>query len=262
MAVTPTARDRELLQALARLRIARTSALVKLCFGGVRRDTAVRRLRRLFDAGLLAVREPQSPTDENLYALGPKGQQLVRQYGMAESSAPRGGLEHHLAIVESWVALATLEVPGVAMQVARADWELRAECAGSLGVVPDLFVVYDGPHGQQVIAVEVDLGTEPLKVLRAKLVAYGQLTASGTGLLGWSEFALGLAVRGRGRLPYLRELLSESWAKASCLWCLEDGPIEAIRRLLLGPETPLATSPCSKGRGSAASSCEASADDA
>lgn len=255
--VEPTNRDRELLLALSRLRIVRTGALVRLCFGGVRRDTAARRLRRLFDAGFLAVRDAPALTDENLYLLGPKSQTIVRQVGATDVSAPRGGLDHHLAIVDTWVALATLEVPGVSLHLARADWELRAEFPEALTVVPDLFAVFEGPCGPRAMAVEVDLGTEPLKVLRAKLATYGQLTAAGSGLLGWGEFAIGLAVRGRGRLPYLRELLSTSWLGRWCLWSIEEGPVGEIRRLAHESMTPLASSPCGKGRGEAVSAREA-----
>lgn len=245
-------RDQELLSALARLRVARTSALVRLCLGGIRRDTAARRLRRLFDAGFLAVRSSEA-TQESLYVLGPKGRQFVRGEGEAEPSVPRGSLEHHLAIVETWVSLATLELPGVALQLARADWELRTEFGGGLPIVPDLFAVLDVPAGPVALAVEVDLGTEPLKVLRGKLAMYSQLALSRQGLFGWPQFGLCIALRGAGRIPFLRDLLAGSWSGQSFLWCLEDGPTEEISRVAATAAAPLTDSPCGKGRGHSAS---------
>jgi hypothetical protein len=53
VAVVLTERDEEVLNALARFRLARTSDLMAYAFAGVRRDTAAVRLRRLFDARYL-----------------------------------------------------------------------------------------------------------------------------------------------------------------------------------------------------------------
>ena len=253
-------RDQELLRALARLRVAGTSALVRLCFGDVRRDTAARRLRRLFDAGYLGVRTTDDPTAESLYVLGPEGRQLIREESEIETSVPRGGLDHHLAIVETWVALATLASPGVALQLARADWELRAQFPGSLPIVPDLFVVLDLSSGSLALALEVDLGTEPLKVLRAKLEYYRRLGAGPNGLLGWRGFAVGVVLRGPGRVPFIRDLLAENWSGPSCLWCLGNDPAYEIARLVTSFSTPLAVSPYGKGRGEVANSCGATSD--
>ena len=245
--VVLTPRDQELLRALARLRVARTGALVRLCLGSVRRDTAARRLRRLFDAGFLAVRATEA-TQENLYMLGPKGREFVRGEGEAEPRVPRGGLDHHLSIVETWVSLATLELPDVGLQLARADWELRTEFGGALPIVPDLFAVLNAPAGPVPLAVEVDLGTEPLKVLRAKLATYAWLTLSRQGLFGWAEFGVCIALRRKGRIPFMRELLAENWSERSFLWCLEDGPKEELSRLAAIGMAPLTDSPCTKGR--------------
>lgn len=185
-------RDQDLLRALARLRVARTSAVVQLCLGGIRRDTAARRLRRLFDAGFLAVRTAAA-TQESLYMLGPKGRQFVTGEGEAEPGVPLGSLEHHLAIVDTWVSVATLELPGVGLQLARADWELRTEFGGGLAIIPDLFVVLDTPPGPVALAIEVDLGTEPLKVLRAKVenyagLALGKACSGGQGSVSASPY--------------------------------------------------------------------------
>jgi Replication-relaxation len=185
--------------------------------------------------------------------LGPKGCGFVRGEGEAGPRVPRGSLDHHLSIVETWVSLATLELPGVGLQLARADWELRTEFGGALPIVPDLFAVLDAPAGPVALAVEVDLGTESLKVLRAKLATYAWLTLSREGLFGWPEFAVCIALRQRGRIPFMRELLADSWSERSFLWCLEDGPEEGLSRLAVVGTAPLTDSPCSKGRVAGAS---------
>lgn len=257
--VTLMARDHELLRALARLRLARTSAIVQLCFQGVRRETAARRLRRLYDARVLDVRSP-NPASEGLYSLGPAGWQVLREQGEKVVAAiPRGGLTHHLAIVETWVALATMLPLATTLQFARADWELRAECAGArLPIVPDIFAVLESPEGAVALAVEVDLGTEPLKVLRAKLAIYRQLYGSAAGLFGWPQFVLAVVTSGRGRLASMRELLAAEWLGPGYAWLLEDGPAGELSRLVGPGLRPLTVSPSSKGRESAATSCAAS----
>ncbi|MDM7914509.1 MAG: hypothetical protein QUU85_04475, partial [Candidatus Eisenbacteria bacterium] len=50
-----TERDRAVLLAVNRLRLAWTGDVLAFAFGLVRRDTALRRLRRLYDAGYLDV---------------------------------------------------------------------------------------------------------------------------------------------------------------------------------------------------------------
>lgn len=251
-----TARDKELLLGLARLRIGPTSALAKLFFGDVRRDTAAKRIRRLFDSGHLSVRV-EGIAEESLYMLGPKGRAFVRAEGGEDMSVPRGSLEHHLGVVETWVALATLGMPGVDLQLTRADWELRSQFVGALPIVPDLFVVLGHRSGSVAMAIEVDLGTEPLKVLRAKLETYRRIALSGEGLFGWPEFGIGVALRGRGRVTYIRELLADCWQRTCLVWCLEEGPKDELTRLVSGPETPLTSSPGSKGMGGAASAMQA-----
>ncbi len=252
--VVPTGRDIEVLRVLARLRIAPTRALLRLCFAGIRRDTALRRIRRLFDGGLLSV-AAQGVTSESLYTVGPQGRRLLRSLGDDETpSAPRGGLEHHLAIVETWVGVVTLGIPEVSLQLARADWELREELGGgALAVIPDLFVVFERPTGPVAVAIEVDLGTEPLKVLHAKLAVYTRLLNCGHGLFGWQEVALAVALKNEGRLAAMREMLSESWLSQSVIWSLKDGCRAALSSFLVAATAPLADSPCCKGRGVAAS---------
>ena len=241
-------RDVEMLHALARLRIARTGDIAALCFPGVRRDTVAARLRALFDAGYLAVSAPERTT-ENLYSLGPRGSALVREAGEEALPAPRGGLAHHLGIVRTWVALASAPVAGLGLELARPDWELRAEFGDrGLAIVPDLFAVLSVGGVPVPLAVEVDLATEAVQVLRAKVQAYAELLATPTGLFGWREFGLVLALGDDRRRAAVEELLRSEWDGWSLTWTLDEGPTEQLRRFTLTLEGPLTTSPCGKGR--------------
>ncbi len=112
-------RDVEMLTALARLRIARTAEIAALCFPGVRKDTVAARLRVLFDAGYLEVTAADR-TSPNVYSLGPRGRDLVREAGEQVLPVPRGGLAHHLGIVQTWVGLAAARAEGLALELAAA----------------------------------------------------------------------------------------------------------------------------------------------
>ncbi|MBI5836499.1 MAG: replication-relaxation family protein [Candidatus Eisenbacteria bacterium] len=241
-----TARDEELLLGLNRLRLARTRDLARLGFPGVRLDTAAARLRRLFDAGYLEVVAPDR-TAENRYALGPAGRRYVADQGEEVGRRPRGGLEHHLAIVRTWASIATELPAGVELRLARPDWELRADL-GDLGltVVPDLFVVLAAGSRELAVAIEVDLGTEPLCVLWAKVRAYGELCGV-EGLFGWREFALAVAVGLPSRGDTVRSHLDARWRGTGAVWLLGEGPGTALRSLSESLTPPLTMSPHSKG---------------
>lgn len=161
VAVRLTDRDRHLLEVLGRFRIARTRDLVRSCFPSVHAMTASMRMRRLFDAGFLAVHS-SDPTQENVYQLGPNASDWK------SGRVPRGNIAHHLAIVRAW-SLLTAHLPqSLVLELARPDWELRADVLGH-DVIPDLFLAF----GSIALALEVDLGTEPMAVLHAKINAYG-----------------------------------------------------------------------------------------
>src|SRR5206468_1649539 len=115
-----TERDRDVLLALARFRLARTSQLYRYAFANIRQDTAAARLRRLFDSRHVAVVR-SSPLAENVYRLGPVGREVVRAQGVRVGAAPRGAIEHHLGIVESWTRLAA--EPDVELARCLPDWE-------------------------------------------------------------------------------------------------------------------------------------------
>jgi hypothetical protein len=242
------ARDIEVIHALARLRIAPTRDIAELCFPGVRRDTVTARLRLLFDSGYVDVSAPDR-TAESLYSLGSRGRALLRAAGETIAPVPRGGLAHHLGIVRTWVGVASAAIPGIRLEVARPDWELRSDFgARGLAVVPDLLAVLSVGEARVALAVEVDLATEPINVIRDKVRAYVELLAAPSGLFGWRDFGLALALADGQRRESFERLLDQEWDGWSLTWVLTTGPNDALRRLAEVLQPPLTASPYGKGR--------------
>jgi hypothetical protein len=220
-----TRRDALVLEALARFRAARTRDVVAVAFAGVHPMTARMRLRRLFDGGFLAVRAGDR-SEENVYTLGPEGRRWAIDQGVPVGRAPRGEAAHHLAIVHVWAGFveAVQGLAGLALDLARPDWELREQFSGrSLDIVPDLFVLLrstasDGVEQVAAVAIEVDLGTESLTVLQRKLSAYARVQDRSEGLFGWPEFGLGVALGNEGRMTGVRRLLEQSGIATWLLW--------------------------------------------
>lgn len=150
-------RDRYVLEVLGRFRLARTRDLLLTCFPGINPTTGTIRLRRLFDAGYLAVHSGLVG-HQNVYTLGRKA--LEWKLG----PIPKGHLEHHLEIVHTWATLSQ-SPPGVELELARPDWELRQQAPP----IPDLFAVFK----KRGFAFEIDRGTESRPTLRKKLAGYG-----------------------------------------------------------------------------------------
>lgn len=264
-----TERDALVLEAVGRFRLARTRDLLAVAFADVHPMTASMRLRRLFDTGYLDVRVGDR-TAETIYSLGPEGRRWAGEQGLSIGRVPRGAAAHHLAIVRAWagIAGALQRSAGVALDVVRPDWELREEFGGQpLRLVPDLFVLLhatlnDGRDEQVALAVEVDLGTEPLGVLERKLATYDQLANERGGLFGHLDFGLAVVLANPGRTGALRRLIESTWRGTWLLWTETEGPVAALHGLVSAmtgeQETPI-TDSCNGNRGSAAVGASASA---
>jgi hypothetical protein len=240
-----TERDGVVLHALARFRLARTSDLVAYAFAGVRRDTAAGRLRCLFDGRLLAILPPEQG-EENVYRLGPAGKAHLTAEGVVTRGVPRGGLEHHLAIVETWVAVAGLA--GLELERALPDWELREQFSPTeLHVVPDLFLLVRVGEHRHAIAVEVDRGTESLAVLNRKLEAYRSLWGQAPGLFGYDLFGVAVVCHAPARRAQLAAALKKVWVVPHVLWTCSEEPSTALCKLFDDLQGPLMTSPYHKG---------------
>ncbi len=253
-----SSRDEGLFRALARFRMARTSDLANLIFRKTRRDTAARRLRRLYDAGFLDVISSDLAA-ENVYTLGRRGREWAAAREVAVGRRPRESA-HHLAVVRTWVSLAVAasESAGLRLEAFRPDWELRGH---ALPVVPDAMVVLRvtvpaAKPPELRICVEVDRGTESLRVLEQKLSTYVLASLSPEGLLGWQDFALLLVLEDRGaeRTETVEAMLGRVWPGRTAL-CLGGGlgqVGDALQRLV---EPPLVRSPYREGRDNGASTC-------
>ena len=171
-----TARDEALLRGIGRFRVARTSDLLRVYFPGVRRDTAMRRLRQLLDGRYLDVCSP-AVDEENLYSLGEAGRAWMAERGIAYMRPPAPPLAHHLETVRVWTKLAAAlcSHPAVRLRRFRPDWECRKVLAGRIpSIVPDAAITLERTSDKTAIqiALEVDLGTERHGALTRKLAAY------------------------------------------------------------------------------------------
>ena len=250
VAVQLTERDETVLHALARFRLARTSDLVAYAFSGVREDTAAVRLRRLFDSRHLAILPPERGA-ENVYRLGPAGKQHLAEQGVVVGRVPHGGLQHQLAIVQTWVAVAALEA--VELERCLPDWELREQFAVTeLPIVPDLFMLVRVGQDLHAIAVEVDFGTESPAVLHRKLDVYRSLWGRAPGLFGWERFGIAVACYAPSRRAAVSSALKKAWVVPHVMWVAPEDPSSALHKLFEELKAPLRSSPCCKGRGPAA----------
>ena len=240
-----TERDESVLHALARFRLARTSDLVAYAFAGVRSDTAAARLRRLFDAKYLAILPPRQGF-ENVYRLGPAGSRYLAGQGAQVGRVPRGGVDHHLAIVQTWVALTAVE--GIDLERCLSDWELREQfTASELTAIPDLFALVRVGACAHPVAVEVDLGSESLAVLNRKLEMYRSLWGRAPGLFGYERFGIAVASFSPLRRSALASALKKAWVVPHVSWSSSEGPSFALRKLFAEMQGPLEPSPSRKG---------------
>lgn len=214
-----TVRDERLLRAVGRFRACRSSDLRSLFFP-CRLDTMLHRLGQLRRAGYLAATS-RSRTEEHIWHIGAQGRSWLRTQGIEAGSLPRSpGLEHHLGIVSCWVALAVAahyDHPRCSIRSAVPDWERRGQTAGlAPGIVPDLLMEIESPMGRHTLALEVDRGSEPLAIIRAKLNQYA-LALVIPGFARSSSFTLVVVLMGvgSGRAHSIERLLAESWTHRS-----------------------------------------------
>lgn len=243
--VALTARDHEVLLALARFRLARTSQLYRYAFSGIRQDTAASRLRRLFDSRHVSVFR-SGPMQENLYRVGPLGRRVLQGEGVSAGPAPRGALQHHLSVVETWTRLAG--EPALELARCLADWELREQFRlGELAVIPDLFALLRLQAQLIPVAVEVDCGSESLGVLRSKVERYASLWGRSPGLFGWERFALIVVLYAPARRVLAAAALKNVWVLPSAITTAHESVTSALLPLLPQLQAPLSHSPYAQG---------------
>lgn len=184
-----TERDRWLLEGLVKMRFATTTQISRLFFSS--HWGGSKRLRRLFDAGLVRV-WLRSLAEENVYSITRSGLSIVRDREAETDSdsgppVPRGldgNLEHLLAINNVRIALAsTLPAAGGELAWWRSDWDLRA--VGKARLVPDaLFAVRWDGRGDQAFSLELDYHTKSSRRFLAKILRYTSALHAGAGIFG------------------------------------------------------------------------------
>lgn len=145
-------------------------------------DRARRRIRQLFDAGLIAVTLTSS-TEPNLLSLTKLGQLAVVERVPADLGSRirlagpirLGGVKHHLAITDTRIYAAHLgrKRDAPLSRWSNAGGELgRERGLDALHLAPDGLAEYVTPAGARYIAAEVDCSTESLTVLKSKFERY------------------------------------------------------------------------------------------
>jgi hypothetical protein len=168
-------RDRACLRLLYRAGVATADQLAALVFPS--RRTALRRLRRLWQLGLLE-RAPLAPERGGIpvaYRISRRGSKRLGYHDTRTGGV--GRVRHALDIVDTVCALVR-SAPG-AVQVwltePMVDTELRPN------VRPDSVVVIQLGHLSAVLCLEIDEATEHSPTIRARLGAYERALAGRTG---------------------------------------------------------------------------------
>jgi hypothetical protein len=179
-------RDRQLLRELAILRVIdREQAKVVAGFGSTTRVNA--RLLALTRAGLLKrfFLGTTAGGAKALYALSPKGAQFVgvpaRGPQRAHGTALVGDLfvEHQLAVNAVYCALKveTQARPGIAL----LSWRtFQKPITPNIRLIPDGYLEVETASGVLATFLEVDRGSERLKVWQEKVQAYLRYALSGS----------------------------------------------------------------------------------
>jgi hypothetical protein len=178
-------------------------------------DRARRRIRQLFDAGLIAVTLTSS-TEPNLLSLTKLGQLAVMERVPADLGSRihmagpirLAGVKHRLAITDTRIYAAHLgRKRGTPLsRWSTAGGELgRERGLDALHLAPDGMAECLTPAGARYIAVEVDCSTESLTVLKSKFERYRQVVRDHRIHGVWL-----VVIGGQERLANLEKLVAEA----------------------------------------------------
>jgi len=189
-----SARDRACLRLLYRAGVATADQLATLIFPS--RRTALRRLRRLWQLGLLE-RAPLAPERGGIpvaYRITRRGSKRLGYHDTRTGGVSR--VRHTLDIVDAVCALVRSAPGSVQLWLTEpmTDGVLPAE------VQPDSIVVLQRDGGSAVICLEIDEATEHSPTIRNRLAAYERALAGRT---GWHVLWI---VPTEERLGWLRRL--------------------------------------------------------
>jgi len=214
-------RDRKLLSELAVMRIIdRETTKLVAGFSSTRRANA--RLLELTRAGILRRFFVGSIAHgrKAVYTLAPKGSELVAAR-LGGISRPAGRLvigdafvEHQTGINEIYVAVKHRPAPQADVSLRR--WvTFRQSISEAVKLTPDGY--FEIPAGDSIRAMflEVDLGTEALKVWQQKTASYLQLAVSGefAWRFGQPQFRVLVVASSEKRLANIRATVAKSTDK-------------------------------------------------
>jgi hypothetical protein len=225
-------RDRKLLEELAVMRVIdREQGKTVAGFGSTTRVNA--RLLKLTRAGLLKrfFLGTNAGGKKALYALSPKGAQFL---GVVNRSPQRRNnealiadffVEHQLAINEIYCALKFGAMPpGLSF---RRWQEFSQTITKNLRLIPDGYVEIETPSEISAAFLELDLGSESLKVWKEKARNYLQLAMSGEceQQFGQSRFRVLVIAHSERRMHSIRGAVNTTTQKL--FWF---GSLESINR--------------------------------
>ena len=204
-------RDRKLLEEISKMRIIdRELAKVVAGFGSTTRANA--RLLRLTRAGLLRsfFFGTIAGGRKAMYTLSTKGQQLVGSASGGIRRSPRqtvvGDLfiEHQMKVNEIYAITKFRKLPdGICVRQFRT---FRAALAPGSAIIPDGYCEVEVFGQVRAMFVEVDLGTEALRIWQKKTSEYLRLAVSGqfTSIFSQPQFRVLVITTSERRLENIR----------------------------------------------------------
>lgn len=185
-ASTLSARDTEVLRSIAWAGFLSTSQVQALHFPS--RRVAQRRLRALLDHALVRARLQGDAVlhRDNIYTLTPAGSRYLVDRGASSDVAMPGrvptwrALPHASGIRDAFVAFRERHHVG---DLELVDFLFEGDLAATAGFAeaglrPDALAVLATRTGERRVAIEVDLGSEPTRVLAVKLTKYNTIMGS------------------------------------------------------------------------------------
>lgn len=204
-------RDVDILRSLAWAGYLTTSQIVRLHFPSSR--TAQRRMRTLLNAQLVGAHlQGGALHRENVYTLSPKGATHLETLGLTNlrrCRVPRlQKLSHSLAIRDLFVAFRVAERAALfQVEDLRFDSDLGKEpILAAAGLIPDLLAVVCLNGQRRIVGCEVDLGTESIRTVTAKLDVWSRLLNER--VLG--DASLIIAIAPIGRVQSILRIVAET----------------------------------------------------
>ena len=181
-------RDIEMFTLVGLTRYMDTNQLAREFFYNKSLDACRKRLRKLYDAGYINITLAGSQ-QPNLISLTGKSLSIVKQKYPELANRIRlpgslriGGLRHHLATVDARLYIKNLcEKQGLSLlRWANSNGDVGRDIGlDKLRLKPDGLAEIQTPEGVLIQGVEVDTGTESLKVIGNKLYRYAEAFSEG-----------------------------------------------------------------------------------